>query len=154
MPAPVKVSVDVSQPIDDVYAFLDVMANHEPFTNHMMRDWSYSGPASGVGSKAQVKAKAFGVTETIDIEVVDASAPTSIVERNKAHRSGRVGQGTYALAALPNGGTHIEFEYRWIVAPLMDRAMSPFVRTYMRRANAKAMQRLAGTLAVTNTQPG
>lgn len=147
MPAPVTVSVDVPQSIDDVYAFLDVMANHEPFTNHMMKDWSYSGPASGVGSKAQVTAKAFGVTDTIDIEVIDAEAPTRIVERNTAQKAGRVGQGTYTLSARPGGGTHIDFEYRWIVAPLMDRLLSPIVRSYLRRANAKAMRRLAETLS-------
>ena len=152
MPAPITVSVDVPQARDEVFAFLDLMANHEPFTDHMMRDWSYSGPPSGVGSKARVKATAFGMTETIDIEVVDASPPESIVERNIAQRSARVGQGTYTLSNLPGGGTHIEFEYRWLVAPLLDRLLSPVVRSYMRGANAKAMRRLAERLSTTGAR--
>jgi hypothetical protein len=58
---PVIVSVDVPQDRARVYDFLDVMANHEPFTNHLMRDWQLSGPARGVGSKAQVRVKSFGL---------------------------------------------------------------------------------------------
>src|SRR5438045_2110057 len=102
---PVSVSVDVPVDRESVFAFLDVMANHEPFTNHMMKDWSYAGPASGVGSKATVRVKAMGVADTIDIEVVDAEAPTRIVERNHAHKAGRTGEGTYTLTPLPDGGT-------------------------------------------------
>ncbi len=151
MPAPVKVSVEVPTAIDEVFAFLDVMANHEPFTNHMMKDWEYSGPPSGVGSKARVHVKAMGVADVIDIEVIDAHAPTSLVEQNTAQKAGRVGQGTYTLEALPSGGTRVNFEYRWIVAPMLDRLMSPLVRSYMRRANAKAMQRLAALLATRTT---
>ena len=52
---PVTVSVDVPQSREVVYDFLDVMANHEPFNDHLMKDWELSGPASGVGSKARVR---------------------------------------------------------------------------------------------------
>ena len=44
MPAPVTVSIEVPQPQREVFDFLDVMANHEPFTDHLMRDWELSGP--------------------------------------------------------------------------------------------------------------
>src|SRR3954447_25301469 len=100
MPAPVTVSIEVPQPPAEVFAFLDVMANHEPFTDHLMRDWELSGPARGVGSKARVHVRALGVSDTIDIEVVDAAAPERIVERNTAAKAGRVGQGTYTLEPL------------------------------------------------------
>ena len=50
---PVKVSIDVLHAREQVYDFLDVIANHEPFTNHMMHDWEYSGPDRGVGSEAR-----------------------------------------------------------------------------------------------------
>ena len=70
MPAPVTVSVDVPQRRADVYAFLDVMANHESFTDHMLVDWHCSGPASGLGARASVTAKAGGVSEPVEFEVV------------------------------------------------------------------------------------
>jgi hypothetical protein len=147
MPKPITVSVDVPQSREDVFAFLDVMANHEPFTDHLMHDWSYAGPPRGVGSKATVHVRAFGVSDIVDIEAVDALAPARIVERNTARKAGRVGQGTYMLEALPDGGTHVSFEYRWLVTPLADRLTGPLVRRYLRRQNAIAMRRLAASLA-------
>ena len=147
MPKPVTVSVDVPQDPASVYDFLDVLANHEPFNDHLMHDWELSGPASGVGSRARVQTRALGVRDVVDIEVVDAEAPTRIVERNTAAKAGRTGQGTYVLAPLPAGGTRITFEYRWIVAPLVDRLTAPLVRAYIRRNNTTAMRRLAEQLA-------
>ena len=143
---PVTVAVDVPQDRARVYDFLDVMANHEPFTNHLMRDWHLSGPERGVGAKAQVSVRALGVSDTVDIEVFEACAPERIVERNVARKSGRIGQGTYVLTPRSDGGTTITFEYRWIKAPLADRMMAPLTRAYIRRANAVAMRRLAEQL--------
>jgi hypothetical protein len=146
MPKPVTVSIEVPHPVEDVYAFLDVMANHEPFTDHLLRDWQLSGPAGGVGAKARVHVRAMGVSDVVDIEVVDAEAPTRIVERNVAVKAGRTAEGTYTLA--PSGaGTRISFEYRWIVTPLPDRLTAPLARAYIRRANETAMRRLAEQLA-------
>ncbi len=146
MPKPVTVSIDVPHDRDRVYDFLDVMANHEPFNDHLMHDWELSGPERGVGSKARVKTKALGVTDVVDIEVIDAEAPSRIVERNVAAKAGRTGQGTYTLTPTDEGGTRIDFEFAWIEAPVADRVMSPIVRAFIRRNNATAMRRLAEQL--------
>ena len=106
---PVQVTIDVPNAREDVFDFLDVMANHEPFTNHVMRDWEYSGPDRGIGSKARVHVTAAGRTDTIDIEVVAAERPASIVEQNIGAGGKRVANGTYTLAELPGGGTRITF---------------------------------------------
>ncbi len=140
---PVRVNTNVPRPIDEVYDFLDVMANHEPFTNHILKDWEYSGPDRGVGSRARVHVTAAGRTDTVEIEVVDAERPTRIVERNIGAGGKRVATGTYTLSALPDGGTHVQFEYSWQQIPLSERVMSPVVRGMLRRANERAMERLA-----------
>jgi hypothetical protein len=146
MPNPITVSIDVPQARDEVFAFLDVMANHEPFTNHMLVDWSYDGPATGVGAKARVHSKAGGRKEPVDIEVISANAPAQIVERNVSAKGRRVGRGTYDLAELPGGATRVSFTYAWERAPLADRVLSPVVRSILRRGNARAMERLAAQL--------
>ena len=76
-------------------------------------------------------------------EVVDSEAPTRIVEVNVAAKAKRTGQGTYTLTPLPGGGTHITFEYRWLVAPTLDRLTKPIARAYIKRNNTSAMRRLA-----------
>ena len=143
---PVTVSITVPHAIDTVYGFLDPMANHEAFNDHLMTDWELSGPSHGVGSKARVHTRALGMSDVVDIEVIEVDAPTRIVERNVAQKAGRTGQGTYTLTALPDGGTRIDFEYRWIVAPTIDRLTAPLARAYLRRNNTTAMQRLADEL--------
>lgn len=143
----VRVSTDVDQCREDVYDFLDVMANHEPFTDHMLHDWEYSGPDRGVGSRARVHVSMGGRTEAIDIEVVAAQRPASIVERNVGAGGRRVASGTYTLHELPNGGTRIAFEYAWQSAPRGERLLAPIVRGVMRRGNQRSMERLARRLA-------
>lgn len=144
---PIRVAVDVPNEREEVFDFLDVMANHEPFTDHILRDWAYAGPPSGVGSKAQVKTKMAGRIDTIEIEVISASRPERIVEQNVGADGRRVANGSYFLDDLPDGGTRIVFEYSWQKAPISERLGAPVVRAILRRANERAMRRLAHQLA-------
>ena len=144
---PVRVSINAPQPPERVYDFLDVMANHEPFTNHMLRDWEYSGPERGIGSKAKVTAVAGGRSDKAEIEVIAAERPHTIVERNVSAGGRRIATGTYRLEPLPSGGTRITFEYAWQQAPLSDRVAAPLVRAILTRGNQRAMARLVEQLA-------
>jgi hypothetical protein len=144
---PVRVSIDVPHSREHVYDFLDVMRNHEPFTNHMLQDWEYSGPDRGIGSKAKVTVKAGGRAETVEIEVIAGERPQTIVEQNVGAGGRRIGTGTYTFEQLPGGGTRIEFEYAWKQAPVSERIAAPLIRTILARGNRRAMTRLAGELA-------
>jgi len=146
---PVRVTIDVPYPREEVFDFLDVMSNHEPFTNHMLKDWKYSGPARGIGSKAKVKANMAGRSETVEIEVIAAERPGMIVEQNVSAGGRRIGTGTYTLEQMPGGETRIVFEYAWKQAPLSDRAAAPIVRAILARGNKRAMARLVEQLAGT-----
>ena len=145
---PVTVTIDVPHPTEQVFDFLDVMGNHEPFTNHMLRDWEYSGPDRGIGSKARVTVKAGGRSEKVDIEVVAAERPRTIVEQNVSAGGKRIGTGTYRLEELPGGHTRIAFEYAWKQPLASDRVAAPLVRMILRRGNQRAMERLAEQLAL------
>jgi Polyketide cyclase / dehydrase and lipid transport len=139
---PVTLSVDVPNPREDVYEFLDVLANHEPFNDHLMVDWKYSGPRAGVGAKANARVKAPGSNENVDIEVMEADPPRRIVEESLSARGKRRTRGTYTLTELPDGGTRIAFELAWVEAPRNERMTAPLIRAFMRRANGRAMRRL------------
>lgn len=144
--SPVTVSVDVPQPREDVYAFLDVMANHEQFTDHFLVDWRCAGPATGVGSRAFVNAKVGGRKEPVEIEVIEAEPGRVIRERSRANKGRRLTQGTYTLSDLPSGGTHVEFSFEFLQLPASEKLMAPLMRAVVRRGNAKAMERLAAAL--------
>ena len=143
---PVTVTVDVPNARQDVYEFLDVLANHEPFTDHLMVDWQYSGPSAGVGAKANARVKAPGSNENVHIEVIEAEPPLRIVEESLSAAGKRRTRGTYTLEELPEGGTRIAFELAWLEAPRNERMTAPLMRAFMRRANGRAMRRLGKLL--------
>ena len=153
MIAPVSVSVDVPFARERVYDFLDVLSNHEPFTNHVLTEWRCSGPERGVGAKARVKVRSGPMTDDVEFEVVDAERPRMIRERNVGARGRRTAYGTYELDELPDGGTHVRFTYTWERAPLSERLLAPLVRSTLRRANERAMQRLAEQLPAALATP-
>jgi len=140
---PISVSIDVPQNREAVHAFLDVLAHHELFTDHMLRDWACSGPPAGVGAQAEVINVLAGQRVPVTIEVVAAVHGESTTERNVSAGGRRVGQGTYNLADLADGGTRVTFTYAWVRAPLEDRLLAPIVRPVMRRAFRRALERLA-----------
>jgi hypothetical protein len=113
----------------------------------MLRDWRLSGPATGIGARAEVTAVMAGRSEPVAIEVVEAQAPRLIVERNVGAAGKRVAHGTYRLAPGPSGGTTIAFEYAWQSAPLPERLAAPLVRAAMRRGLERSLERLAEALA-------
>jgi len=142
----VTVSTTVSKPRQEVFEFLDVLANHEGFMDHLFTSWSFSGPARGVGAKARARVSAPGSREFAQFEVVEAEAPERIVEEAVSANGKRRTRGTYRFESLPEGGTKISFELVWVEAPRSERLAPPLARTFIRRANGKAMRRLAKQL--------
>jgi hypothetical protein len=145
-PQPVTVSIDVPQTRASVYEFLDVMANHEAFTDHMLTNWRVSGPATGVGSKANVTAKVGAIADESEIEVFEVEPGRAIRERSIAAKGKRIAHGTYTLSDLPDGGTHIEFEFALQKLPAMERPLLPLMRKLIRKGNERALERLAALL--------
>jgi uncharacterized membrane protein len=148
---PVTVSVDVPNPPQQVYEFLEALGNHESFMDHFMVDWELSGPKRGVGSKANVRVKATGEKDWTDVEIVEADSGRRLVEETVGGSRGqRRTRGTYLLEPLPDGGTGISFELAFLELPTGEKLMGPLNRAYVRRVNGKAMRRLAERLTALN----
>ena len=143
---PVIVSISVPDPREEVYAFLDPLANHELFTDHLMVDWRYSGPGAGVGAQARAKINAPGSNEWVEITVLEADPPRRIVEELIGAGGRRRTRGTYMLEDLEGDGTRISFELAWLEAPRLERLAPCLTRAFAKRANGKAMRRLAQQL--------
>jgi uncharacterized protein YndB with AHSA1/START domain len=143
---PITVSVVVDRPQQEVFDFLDVLSNHIPFTDHMLVDWSVTGPERGVGTKAHLRASAPGPKQWLDMEVIASDAPVMTRERTIGAGGKRHTTGTYTLAPAPGGGTLVTFTFAWERAPLTDRVAAPLVRAYLRRGNQRSLQRLKALL--------
>ena len=144
---PVRVSVEVPQSRQEVFDFLDVLGNHEQFTDHFLLDWQVFGTASGVGAKARMRVRSPGPDDWLDMKVTDAEPPRTTSEDSVSAKGKRRTRGTYVLEELPGGGTRISFELAWLEAPLRERLGAPLTRAVVRRANARSLQRFAEVLA-------
>lgn len=143
---PVTVSVSVTRPREEVFDFLDVLANHAGFNDHMFTDWSFSGPSRGIGAKGRARINAPASREWIEIEVVESERPTHTIEKGVSANGKRRTRGTYRLAEREGGGTEISFELAWEQVPRSERLAPPLTRAFMRRALGKAMRRLVAEL--------
>jgi uncharacterized protein YndB with AHSA1/START domain len=146
MPDPVTVSIEVARPRQEVFDYVDVLANHERWMSRLYKDWSFEGPKRGVGAIAKAQVDAPAARERVSFEVVESTAPERIVEAGQSAHGKRETRGTYRFSELPSGGTRIEFELAWVKAPRTERLV-PFVsRAFMGRALGKAMKTLAELL--------
>lgn len=144
---PVTASIEVPQSPERVYEYIDVLGNHEQFTDHFLLDWEVSGPASGVGARARMRVKSPGPDDWLDMEVLEAVPPRTTTEESVSAKGKRRTRGTYVLDPLPGGGTRINFELAWLEAPLRERLAALLTRSVVRRANDRSLQRLAQILA-------
>jgi len=144
---PVSVSVVIDRPREEVFDFLDVLANHESFTDHFLKDWRLSGPDAGVGARVRMRAVAMGRSEEVELEVVEARRPDFSRERTIGAGGKRVTTGTYRLEPTGENATTVNFELAYERAPLSDRIAAPLVRAWLRKANQQAMDRLRERLA-------
>jgi carbon monoxide dehydrogenase subunit G len=147
---PVRVSVVVQRPPQEVFDFLDVPANHAPFLDHMWTDFEFSGPVRGVGSRLRARSLAPGPEDWTEVEVIEVDVPRRILERGSGAQGRRRTQGTYLLEQRRDGNTDVTFELRFLEVPRAERLTAPLLRLYVRRLLNKAMQRLAGQLAATS----
>jgi uncharacterized protein YndB with AHSA1/START domain len=143
---PIVSTVTVQRPRDEVFAFLDVLGNHEQFTNHFLVDWSLSAPASGLGAKARMRTNLPGPADWADMEVVEVVAPERIVERAVGAGGKRRSRGTYFLEPEGSGATRVRFELVIEELPASARLLAPLAGAWLRRANDKALRRMAETL--------
>jgi uncharacterized protein YndB with AHSA1/START domain len=143
---PVTVTTNIARSPEDVYALLADLANHERFTDHFLVDWQMTredtrGAGAGVRLKTTV-----GPHRDSEITVIE-STPQRIVEEG---RGGKAMQsrtrGTYTLAPAAGGSTDVTFTLEMEPGSFAERLGAPVARAYMRKQNARAMERLKDLL--------
>ena len=144
---PITVTTTVARPIAEVYEHLAVIGNHEAFTDHMLVDWTVSGPTSGVGAIADVQSTLGARKEPVRFEVVEAEPPSRILERSVAAKGRRVATGEFRLADAGGAATDVTFTFTLEQAPWYERPLMPLLAPKLRKANQTSLERLAEQLA-------
>jgi hypothetical protein len=143
---PVTVSVTVPKSSQEVYEFLEVLANHEVFMDRMFIDWQFSGSERGVGARARARARTLASQAWTEFEITEARSGRIVEEAVSAGGTRRT-RGTYRLDDLPDGRTRLSYELAWLEASRLERLGPPVARAFVRRANGMAIRRLAKRLA-------
>jgi uncharacterized protein YndB with AHSA1/START domain len=147
---PVTVSIVVSAPREQVFDYLQDLANHPEFTDHYLVDWHLTRVDSiGRGAGARFRVKAPGNRFSWgDVTFTEVERPHRIVEVGRTGKNNRIRTlGVYDLAPAAAGSTRVRFTLQTVPATLADRLMEGLgARTWLRRKNERAMHRLRGIL--------
>jgi uncharacterized protein YndB with AHSA1/START domain len=147
---PVTVSTVISAPREQVFDYLQDIANHGEFTDHYLVDWHLTRIDSvGRGAGARFRVKAPGSRFSwADVTFVEVDRPHRIVEAGRTGKNNRIRTlGTYELVPGASGTTRVRFTLETAPATLSDRLMESFgARGWTKRKNARAMRRLRGIL--------
>jgi uncharacterized protein YcaQ len=130
---PITVSTTIDRPREDVYAVLEDLMNHEAFTDHFLTDFQRT--------ETGIRAKGKGGGGWMEFTPVESSLDR-IVEEGRSGRGGRRRtKGIYDLEPK-KGSTVVSFTNEIEPAGLGDRLAAPLIRAYLRKQNARALERL------------
>jgi uncharacterized protein YndB with AHSA1/START domain len=143
---PVSVSIVISAPREQVFDYLQDLANHSEFTDHYLVDWHLTRADSvGLGAGARFRVKApRNRFAWADVTFAEVDRPHKIVEVGRAGKGNRVRSlGEYELSAASAGTTRVRFTYETEPSTLSDRIMESLGgRGWLKRKNTKALRRL------------
>jgi uncharacterized protein YndB with AHSA1/START domain len=147
---PVTVSIVISAPREQVFDYLQDIANHSEFTDHYLLDWHLTREDSvGRGAGARFRMKAPGSRFSWgDSTFAEVARPHRIVEVGRAGKGNRIRTlGVYELSQEPGGTTRVQFTLETETSVLSDRILEAFgQRAWLKRKNEKAMRRLRSIL--------
>lgn len=143
---PVTVSVIIDAPREQVFDYLQDIANHPEFTDHYLVDWHLTrvdSVGAGAGARFRVKAPRSRFSWG-DVTFSEVQRPHRIVEVGRTGKSNRIRTlGIYELSQGSGGTTKVQFTIETEPAKLSDRIMEGLGgRGWMRRQNTRAMRRL------------
>jgi hypothetical protein len=150
---PISVSTTIDRSRAEVFAYLDVLANHLSFIDHFMADGVLSGPPSGIGAHLRFRVLSPGRTEWMESTVMASEPNVSITEQTLGAGGRRRLRGTYRLADAHADGraTRVAFELVTESAPAVERLLAPLTRPWLTKQNARAMARLKEQLESRST---
>jgi uncharacterized protein YndB with AHSA1/START domain len=153
----VTVSIVISAPREQVFDYLQDIANHPEFTDHYLVDWHLTREDSvGRGAGARFRVKIPGNRFSWgDVTFTEVERPHRIVETGRGGKANRVRTlGIFELSQGVAGGTRVQFSLETEPATLSDRMMESLgARGWTKRKNRRAMRRLRSIMEQDPTDP-
>jgi uncharacterized protein YndB with AHSA1/START domain len=148
---PVTASITIDAPRQEVFDYLQDIANHPEFTDHYLVDWRLTREDSvGRGAGARFRIKGHGPGQRFnwgDVTFVDVQPPHKIVEVGRRGKFNRIRTvGAWELADGPNGTTHVRFTLETEPRTRSDRIAESLGQRRLRRKSARALRRLRSIL--------
>jgi uncharacterized protein YndB with AHSA1/START domain len=149
---PVRVSVIIDKPREEVFDYLADIANHSEFMDHFLKEWRLTRVESyGTGAGARFRSAArmdrFGWG---DVNFLKVEPPRRIVTVGRGGKYNRIkSYGEWTLEPVAGGdGTRVELMYETEPPLPSDKLMELISRRrgWYRRGAAKALRRLRSIL--------
>jgi uncharacterized protein YndB with AHSA1/START domain len=147
---PLTVSIVISAPREQVFDYLQDIANHPEFTDHYLLDWHLTRIDSvGRGAGARFRVKAPGVRFSwAEVTFAEVQRPRRIVEVGRTGKNNRIRTlGVWELDPVVGVATRVTFTLQTEPATPADRLMEALgTRRWLLRQNRKALRRLRAIL--------
>jgi uncharacterized protein YndB with AHSA1/START domain len=143
---PVAVSIVIDAPREQIFDYLQDIANHAAFTDHFLVDWRLTRERSvGVGAGARFRIKAPGNRfPWADATIAELARPYRIVETGRMGKANRIPTlAVYELLPAASGTTRVSLTFESRPTMLSDRIMERLgARRWLRRQQRRALRRL------------
>ncbi|HEV7753794.1 MAG TPA: SRPBCC family protein [Baekduia sp.] len=148
---PVAAEVTISRPRQEVFEYLQDIANHAEFTDHYLIRWHLLREDTlGQGAGARFKlARRFTRYAWADFTFTEVEEPRLIVERGRGGKYNRIlTRGVYELDEAHNGAsTRVTFTFETKPKLASDRLQEAMGgRSWIKRKNKKSLNRLRAIL--------
>jgi len=153
---PVSVSIVVSAPREQVFDYLQDVANRPEFTDHYLVDWHLTRPDPvGLGAGARFRAKHPRMSRYTwaDMTLIEVVPPHRIVEAGRTGKDNRIRTlSTWELVTGSHETTRVTLTVQTDPATHADRFLEMLgARRRVRRHGARALKRLRAALETGRT---
>jgi uncharacterized protein YndB with AHSA1/START domain len=147
---PLSVSVSISRPREEVFAYLIDIANHQEFTDHYLVDWHMTRVETvgrGAGGRFRYTAP-LQRFDWADVTFVEVEEPRRIVQAGRGGKYNRTRlRSIYELEPGAGNTTRVTLTVETRPGNLTDRLMeSVAVRGWLKRKSGRALRRLRSIL--------
>jgi len=146
---PIRNSVIVERPREEVFEYLADVANHAEFSDHYLEQFRLTREDSygkGAGARFRVPAP-LNRFSWADVTIVDLDPPRRLVLAGRTGKYNRIRLLTdYVLEQGPGGGTRVTLVTETIPKYPSDRIMEAIGKGWLKRKQRKALRRLRSIL--------